>query len=96
MPSHAVGLSASISFNFKSSLFAQIVASPIGGVMRHDAIVKGTRFLHQRIDVLGQQKTSSDDIGGGSSHVGLILGTIGVARFQRCTRVAGRLPLPAC
>lgn len=35
----------------------QIVAAAMGVVMRHDAIVKTARFVHQRIDVLGQQKT---------------------------------------
>jgi hypothetical protein len=34
----------------------QVAAAPIGGVTRHDAIVKATRLGHQRIDVLGQQK----------------------------------------
>jgi hypothetical protein len=32
--------------------------------MRHDAIVKTARLIHQRIDLLGQQKTLSDDGGG--------------------------------
>jgi hypothetical protein len=35
----------------------QILAAALGWIMRHDAIVKATRLAHQRIDVLGQQKT---------------------------------------
>jgi hypothetical protein len=35
----------------------QILAAALGWIMRHDAIVKTARLAHQRIDVLGQQKT---------------------------------------
>jgi hypothetical protein len=43
----------------------QIVAAPIIRVMGHDAVVKATRLGHQRIHILGQQKTSTDDVGRG-------------------------------
>ena len=41
----------------QTSVAEQIAAAPVGGVMRHDAIVKPARFAHQRIDVLRQQET---------------------------------------
>jgi hypothetical protein len=46
----------------------------IGWVMRHDAIVKTARLIHQRIDLLGQQKTLSDDGGGRRPYLGLVRG----------------------
>jgi len=76
-----------------ASAAEQILAAALGWIMRHDAMVKATRLTHQRIDVLGQQKTLSDDGGGRRSYLGLIRGSIRIARLKRRPRIGGGLPL---
>jgi CheY-like chemotaxis protein len=55
-PNSLTAITASVRF----VTFSALRTAVIGWVMRHDAIVKTARLIHQRIDLLGQQKTKID------------------------------------
>ena len=53
-----------------------------GKVLRQDAIVEGTRVGNQGIDVVLEQEPFGDHLGGRRPDLGLIGGTVGIARRQ--------------
>src|SRR2546425_765979 len=75
------------------SAAVEVLAAPVGRVVRHDAVVKVAAIAYQRIDVLRQQESFADDNGCGRAHLLFIRGAIGIARCERRARIAGGAPL---